>query len=411
MRVLFTLLPGVGSLHPLLPLARAARDAGHEVAFCSSPSFRPAVAVHGFRYFAAGLDWTVSDPDYIRLLCAAAGGVSMPAVSGLARLAWVTDHLFIGVAATRLLPDLIDVAREFCADVIVRENLEYAGCVAAEALGLPHACVAAGAEAALDQRARLAPALSKLRAQAGLAPDADMPYRHLHLCASPPGFDGPHAEHPETACFVRHRDTVDPTTSLPRWVVDRGDLPLVLVSLGTVFHRTPGVYETVLDAVGDTPAVIGIALGPGRDPTLLGPVPRRVHVQEWLPIPHLLDHAAAFVTHGGFNSVKEAMSRGVPMVVIPLASDQYYSAERCAALGLARVVPPNDRTPERVRQELQALLHDPSYAARAAGMAADIAALPPLETAMAALEALVRSPRAGPVTPLARIPGRRIGNA
>jgi hypothetical protein len=85
------------------------RDAEHEVAFCSSPSFRPAVAVHGFRYFAAGLDWTVSDPDYIRPLCAAAGGVSMPAVSGLARLAWVTDHLFIGAAATRLLPDLIDV--------------------------------------------------------------------------------------------------------------------------------------------------------------------------------------------------------------------------------------------------------------------------------------------------------------
>jgi hypothetical protein len=332
-------------------------------------------------------------------------------VSGLARLAWVTDHLFIGAAATRLLPDLIDVAREFCADVIVRENLEYAGCVAAEALGLPHACVAAGAEAALDQRARLAPALSKLRAQAGLAPDADMPYRHLHLCASPPRFDGPHAAHPETACFVRHRDTVDPTTPLPRWVVDRGDLPLVLVSFGTVFHRTPGVYETVLDAVGDAPAVTGIALGPGRDPTLLGPVPRRVHVQEWLPIPHLLDHAAAFVTHGGFNSVKEAMSRGVPMVVIPLASDQYYSAERCAALGLARVVPPNDRTPARVRQELQALLHDPSYAAQAAGMAADIAALPPVETAMAALEALVRSPRAGAFTPLARIPGHHIGNA
>ena len=162
------------------------------------------------------------------------------------------------------------------------------------------------------------------------------------------------------------------------------------------FHRTPGVYETVLEALGDTPRVIGIALGPGRDPTLLGPVPRRVHVQEWLPIPHLLDHAAAFVTHGGFNSVKQAMSRGVPMVVIPLASDQYYSAERCAALGLARVVPPNDRTPERVRHELHALLHDPGAAARAETMAADIAALPPLETAIAALEALVRSPRVVP---------------
>src|SRR5690349_10626455 len=54
---------------------------------------------------------------------------------------------------------------------------------------------------------------------------------------------------------------------------------------------------------------------------------------------------------------------------------------------LAAAFPPDDRTPERVRHELHALLHDPGAAARAETMAADIAALPPLETAIAALEA------------------------
>jgi hypothetical protein len=88
--------------------SRAARDVGHEVAFCSYPSLRPAVAVHGFRYFAAGGLHGVR-PGLHQAAVRGCRRVSMPAVSGLARLAWVAAHLFIGAVATRLLPDLIDV--------------------------------------------------------------------------------------------------------------------------------------------------------------------------------------------------------------------------------------------------------------------------------------------------------------
>src|SRR5205807_8492825 len=39
----------------------------------------------------------------------------------------------------------------------------------------------------------------------------------------------------------------------------------------------------------------------------------------------------------GQGRVKEALSEAVPMVVIPITTDQRYSAECCAALGAARV--------------------------------------------------------------------------
>src|ERR687884_324163 len=116
MRVLFTLLPATGSLHPLLPLARALVEAGHQVAFCASRAFGPEIEAQGFRAFPAGLDFLISDPRYIQILCQEAG-LTFPPLSGKARFAWVTNSLFIGAAARRMLPDVLAVARDWRADL------------------------------------------------------------------------------------------------------------------------------------------------------------------------------------------------------------------------------------------------------------------------------------------------------
>ena len=111
-----------------------------------------------------------------------------------------------------MLPELIGVARQCSADLIVPESLEFAGCVAAEALGLPHASVAAAADSALDRRRDLAGPLTGLRQQAGLPAylGGDMAFRHLHLCFTPPSFDGPGARFPPAARFFAHHSTPTP---------------------------------------------------------------------------------------------------------------------------------------------------------------------------------------------------------
>jgi hypothetical protein len=247
MRVLFTVLPGTGSLRPLLPVAHALRAQGHEVALCSSPALGPAVEQYGLPFFAAGLDWDTSDPSYIDVLCAAAGGLRFPPLTGMARLAWVTNELFIGAAARCMLPDVVRIAREWPADLVVRQSFEYSGCVAAERLGLPHASVADAAHSALDGRHDVAAALDGLRSSVGLPPDPGgaMVYRHLHLCFAPPRFDGPDAVFPPTARFLRHTDPTPTEDRPPSWVVELEARPTVLVSMGTVFHRTAGIYEAV----------------------------------------------------------------------------------------------------------------------------------------------------------------------
>ena len=52
MRILCTFVGGLGHLTPLLPLARAARDAGHEVAVAGSGGLVARIEEAGFRAFA-----------------------------------------------------------------------------------------------------------------------------------------------------------------------------------------------------------------------------------------------------------------------------------------------------------------------------------------------------------------------
>jgi UDP:flavonoid glycosyltransferase YjiC (YdhE family) len=107
----------------------------------------------------------------------------------------------------------------------------------------------------------------------------------------------------------------------------------------------------------------------------------------------------AFVTHGGFNSVKEALGTGVPMVVVPITADQPYSAERCARLGVGRTVGADDRTPEAIRDAVSRVLRDPSYRTRARAFKAEMNALPGPEHMVGLLEALAYEERPGVTSP------------
>ncbi|GAC1533872.1 MAG: glycosyltransferase [Acidimicrobiales bacterium] len=397
--MLFTLLPATGSLQPLLPVAAELKHAGHDVVFVSSATMASDVKECGYAFVGAGLAWHASDPDYVEILCRAAGGPAFPALTGPERFAWVTDILFIGAAARHLVPDLLGIAKDWHPDLIVRESLEFAGCVVAERIGIPHASVAAAADCALDNQKRLATPLGVLRGDAGLPADTDqaMPYRHLHLCFAPPSFHGSDARFPSTARFFRHEPSPEPGNDQ---VGSGGRLarPRVLVSLGTVFHRTPGLIETITEALCDLPIDIDLALGFDQDPSRLGVQPPNVHVASWLPIPQLLPSCDLFVTHGGFNSVKEALAAGVPMVVIPIAGDQPYAASRCRTLGVAQVVDAAERTVDRIRDAARRVLQDGAYLARATVIRDEIAGLPTVKEAILMLEALVGSatpPRRG----------------
>jgi len=389
-RVLLTLPPSQGSLHGALPLAGALREAGHEVAFCSSAPFEAQVKPYSFDYFPAGLSWQINDADLIQRLADASG----PDLSALAGpdpqgwITWATDNQFMRDAALAMFTDVRRIAESWGADVVVSNLVDLGGLVAAESLGIPYASIGTSAGTARDLTDQLTRPLGWLRDQAGLPPDPDltMLYRHLHLTFTTPLFDGPSATFPATVCFLRRTGTVHAGERLPAWA-EHLSRPLVLVSLGTVFHRQIDIYRSIVEALREEPVELGVAIGFDQDPSCLGPQPANVHVERWLPLPLLFPRCAAFVTHGGFNSTMEALSAGVPLVVIPMAGDQPYCAQRCAALGVGLAIRSGERLPGKIREATRQVLADPSYQQAALQIKAANATLP---TARFAVERLVR---------------------
>lgn len=133
MRVLFTTQPGSGHWRPLAPFAVALAAAGHEIAFATTPDFCAIITRHGFRCFPAGRD-------EVEVFPAPSGDpAETPAEPPQAPAVW--RNLFAGTRAGHSLPDLLAICRAWRPRLIVRELSEFAGCVAAERLGIPHATV------------------------------------------------------------------------------------------------------------------------------------------------------------------------------------------------------------------------------------------------------------------------------
>jgi hypothetical protein len=80
----------------------------------------------------------------------------------------------------------------------------------------------------------------------------------------------------------------------------------------------------------------------------------------------LVEHAAIAITHGGNNGVTEALTAGVPLLVLPFSTDQFAVAADLERVGLGRAADPNAVTETAIRDAVRALLDDHCRSAAAA---------------------------------------------
>ena len=140
---------------------------------------------------------------------------------------------------------------------------------------------------------------------------------------------------------------------------------VVYVSLGTLFNADPGFYRTCFAALRRLDVQVVISVGRRIAIADLGPPPANVLVRAHVPQLEILEHASAFVTHGGMNSVSEGLFYGVPLVVVPQMSEQYIVGRRVEELGAGLFMTPEAVTADSLYDAVARLLLEPAFAAAA----------------------------------------------
>jgi len=368
MRMLFSCLPGYGSLHPPLLLALASQKAGHEVAFATGSVHRSTLDNLGLSLYAVGNRFR--------------GFLSVAEM--------------VGIRVEVVLPELLDICETWHPDIVVRGHLDFAACLAAEEMGIPHAVVEDWASGVPDSfKDRVGEPLNNWRHIRGLPPDPalEMLNRYLALIPFPPSLRDPGAPLPLTSrrmkplIFNESRDE-----KLPEWIDSLPPLPVVHATLGTVLDR-PDLLRIIIEGLADEQVNLILVNGRGRDPAELGALPKNVRVAEYIPHTQLLPRCHAIISHAGAGTLIAAVEARLPMVLIPISGDEPRNAARAVAVGLGQMILPSDLTPQAIRHATLEVLRDPSYRQNLESVHKEIESLPSVDQAVTWLEWVARERR------------------
>lgn len=371
-KIIFMNIPAHGHVNPSLPVVQELIWRGHQVIYYNTPDFGDKIAHTGAEF----RPYPEPNPTAAQISAKAANIVNF--------------SLLMLAETQRLLPFVLAEVERERPHLIVFDSLCLWGQHAANRLGIPG--VASITHLILEDvtgftwRDRLhvvrhalphLPRLIKLRRQLlrqygdAIFPAGDIfPARgRRNLIFTSPQFQPPTPFIDDSFRFVGPALDPDSRPAIGFPFDALGDRPLVYISLGTVHQGRVDFYRATLAALADFPACFVLSLGKQTDPADLAPIPHNFIVRPEVPQLALLPRVDLFVTHGGINSVQEALYFGVPLVVAPQQFEQMFNGRQVVAHGAGIIV--NDRPPygrvnsHELRTAVQTVLADESYRAAA----------------------------------------------
>jgi UDP:flavonoid glycosyltransferase YjiC (YdhE family) len=147
-----------------------------------------------------------------------------------------------------------------------------------------------------------------------------------------------------------------------------GEAPLVLVAPSTAHDSGNHLVRMALAALADEPVRI-VATTNRVMPQSPIDVPANAVLVDWLSYSQLMPAASLVVSHGGHGTVARALGAGTPVLVCPIVGDMSETAMRVAWAKVGLSLPWRLCRPQPLRWAARRLLHDRSFAERAAALA------------------------------------------
>ncbi|MEV7692251.1 glycosyltransferase [Microbacterium sp. NPDC089189] len=391
-------------LLPLVTLAGAWRDAGHDVIVATGPATAPIVTEAGFRRIDLSLGRGANagvmrtEQQQSEEAASLAGFFAATRRGMIETLTYQaqersTDLMWEPVDRARRTLAIID---EVAPDAIIVDHLAFSARMALHTAGIAYADVVLGHPTALPVAgerygcppfwpAAFRPEKQDVAALAALCADVSERFTAQWNRAAAE-LDA--AATPVADAFSVHGDTV--LYNYPRQLAEgdgrtlpshvflgstlRGETvapdvtdwiaagePYVYVSFGSFLSVRDDVLARVAEALRRLGVRAAIATG-ATDPASLGTIPSDWLVRDYLPQVRLLQSAGVAVTHGGNNSVTEAVAQGVPLVVLPFSTDQFAGAAALERTGAGVACDPNAATVSELAEALATQLAPPSPA-------------------------------------------------
>ncbi|PZG24365.1 glycosyltransferase [Micromonospora craterilacus] len=373
-RVLFASLGTHGHTYPLLPLAAAARDAGHEITFATGEGFADTLRAQGFDPVATGM------PVFDGFLAALRIRFDTDSPEGLTpeQLSELPQIVFGNVMPQRIFDELQPVIEGFRPDLVVQEISNYGAGLAATKAGIPTICHGVGRDTPDELTGSIEEEVGRLAARLGidLPPGRIDAFGNPFLDIYPPSLQDP-AFRTRAERYELRPVPFTERTDVPSWVTS-GDRsrPLVYLTLGTSSGGTVEVLRAAIDGLATLDVDVLVASGPSLDVTHLGEVPANVRVEPWVSQAGLLPHVDLVVHHGGSGTTLGAFDAGVPQLSFPWAGDSFANAQAVAQAKAGDHLLPDAINSEAVASTAKRLLSDESYRTAAKAVAAEIAAMP-----------------------------------
>lgn len=401
-RIVLTTIGSFGDLHPKIAIAFELRHRGHDVVFVTHREYQDKVEALGFEFHRLRPDNTaLSDPEEMARMMDLKTGTEYVIRN------WVCASL------RETYTDLMDAARN--ADLIINGEGVLAARLVAEKLGIPWVLTMLQPLAFLSaydpsvlpglpsifqlpglnfiaQRGirplskiltkNWAEPVHQLRQEIGLPPlkgnpfidDKYSPYLVLAMFSSILAQPQPDwAANTVLTGFAFYDGSEGGAQLLPELnhFLNAGEPPIVF-TLGSAAVMAPGqFYAESVEAAKYLNRRAVLLIGRNAPPANLSD---RMIAVNYVPYSQIFSRACAIVHQGGIGTTAQALRAGRPTLVMPYSMDQPDNAARVERLGTSRTIPRKHYAAERVAKQLNELLENPNYAARAAEIGAIVRA-------------------------------------
>jgi len=361
-KFLFVVPPFFGHISPTLSIGASLLARGHEVKWFGITALAQAHLPEGGEFIYPKDDLLPFAEEIDRILKRQDDG---PACSGPEVMKLALEETYVPFAKM-MMPGLHKYVDLWKPDVIINDCITFAGALCAHLKGIPSVTTTPVPPDVMGDSATSAPKIFEwqqnlilgLQQEVGIYGNEIHIHSHqLNMVFTSQAFAGFYEKSP-------HMQFVGPVKGRPNlapfdWErLSKATMPKVFVSLGTLLvDIRAAFFQKLIDAFANEPITIVAA----TNPDIFEKWPKNFIVNGFVPQSELMPHMDAVICHGGFNTVNDTFTNGLPMLITPIAYDHFHTAKLIEQAGCGISIRYKRLRISDLRDTVFELLENPKY--------------------------------------------------